>query len=84
MATDYAVAMRLAAAMEHITQEMGRLGVLVSVPVPELTGHKDKGLATAIRLETVAGFLERVNVELGTPKADAVEPAPKKAGKGKK
>ena len=32
MATDYAVAMRLAAAMEHITQEMGRLGVLVACP----------------------------------------------------
>jgi hypothetical protein len=77
MATNYAVAMRLAQALENITLEMARLGVQVGVPAPEMPGNKDKGIATAMRLETVADFLGQVNVELSTPKVDVVdEPAP--------
>jgi hypothetical protein len=73
MATDYAVAIRLAQAVETITLEMGRLGVLVNVPTPEIPGNKDRGIATAVRLECIADFLGRVNLELSSPKADVVD-----------
>jgi len=85
MATDSAVAMRLAQALENITFEMGRLGAQVGVSAPDMPGNKDKGIATAMRLETVADFLGRVNVELSTQAADVVdEPAPLPGRKVKK
>lgn len=56
--------MRLAQAVENITLEMGRMGVHVGVPVPDIPSNKDKGIAIAVRLECIAEFLGWVNLVL--------------------